>query len=404
MWRRRCARRRRDRRRGQRRQAGAELRPVRRGGARARRCSSASTSVAGGAAAGGDPVGLAGAAVRPDRRLRALRARAAHASACRAWARRALGALGAAYDEMRDALAGRNYVADYVQTLTHELKSPLSAIRGAAELLHEPTMPEADRAALRRQHRARDAAHPGAGRPHDGADRAGVAAARSSAPSRWRCARCSRSVVASAQAAGAPRGIASSCCAGDGSDASVDGDAFLLQRAVGNLLDNALDFSPDGGRIEVDARRCTCRAASRSACATTAPASPTTPTTRCSRSSIRSPGRTASARAPAWAWPSCSEIAELHHGRVTLRNADGRRRGGRAVAATGGCGCPVGPAGTFMASSPHERAPRTAAHLQAGHASGCCIGAALFLGVQALQSHGRARALLVRCGQRRASS
>ena len=59
--------------------------------------------------------------------------------------RRALGALGAAYDEMRDALAGRNYVADYVQTLTHEVKSPLSAIRGAAELLQE-TMPDADRA------------------------------------------------------------------------------------------------------------------------------------------------------------------------------------------------------------------------------------------------------------------
>jgi signal transduction histidine kinase len=52
--------------------------------------------------------------------------------------------LRAAYDEMRDALAGRNYVADYVQTLTHEVKSPLSAIRGAAELLQEP-MEEAQR-------------------------------------------------------------------------------------------------------------------------------------------------------------------------------------------------------------------------------------------------------------------
>ena len=59
--------------------------------------------------------------------------------------RRALGAFGAAYDEMRDALAGRNYVADYVQTMTHEVKGPLSAIRGAAELLQEP-MPDADRA------------------------------------------------------------------------------------------------------------------------------------------------------------------------------------------------------------------------------------------------------------------
>ncbi|MDP3134734.1 MAG: two-component system sensor histidine kinase CreC, partial [Burkholderiaceae bacterium] len=59
--------------------------------------------------------------------------------------RRALGAIGAAYDEMRDALAGRNYVADYVQTLTHEVKSPLSAIRGAAELLQEAGMPQAER-------------------------------------------------------------------------------------------------------------------------------------------------------------------------------------------------------------------------------------------------------------------
>ena len=33
--------------------------------------------------------------------------------------RRALGAFGAAYDEMRDALAGRNYVADYVHCLLY---------------------------------------------------------------------------------------------------------------------------------------------------------------------------------------------------------------------------------------------------------------------------------------------
>jgi two-component system sensor histidine kinase CreC len=49
--------------------------------------------------------------------------------------RHALDVFGAAYDEMRNALAGRNYVADYVQTLTHEIKSPLSSIRGAAPAL-----------------------------------------------------------------------------------------------------------------------------------------------------------------------------------------------------------------------------------------------------------------------------
>ncbi len=36
---------------------------------------------------------------------------------------------------MRTQLEGKAYVEHYVHTLTHELKSPLAAIRGAAELL-----------------------------------------------------------------------------------------------------------------------------------------------------------------------------------------------------------------------------------------------------------------------------
>ncbi len=47
-----------------------------------------------------------------------------------------------AFDEMREALEGKAYVEQYVQTLTHEIKSPLSAIRGAAELLEEPMTEE----------------------------------------------------------------------------------------------------------------------------------------------------------------------------------------------------------------------------------------------------------------------
>ncbi len=48
-----------------------------------------------------------------------------------------IGLLGQAFEEMRDALEGKKYVEQYVQTLTHEIKSPLSAIRGAAELLQD---------------------------------------------------------------------------------------------------------------------------------------------------------------------------------------------------------------------------------------------------------------------------
>ena len=48
-----------------------------------------------------------------------------------------IGAMGQAFEKMRIALEGREYIEQYVQTLTNELKSPLSAIRGAAELLGE---------------------------------------------------------------------------------------------------------------------------------------------------------------------------------------------------------------------------------------------------------------------------
>lgn len=52
--------------------------------------------------------------------------------------------LGKALRDMRETLEGRSYVENYTQTLTHELKSPLAAIRGSAELLNEE-MPLEDR-------------------------------------------------------------------------------------------------------------------------------------------------------------------------------------------------------------------------------------------------------------------
>jgi two-component system sensor histidine kinase CreC len=45
------------------------------------------------------------------------------------------GELGRALATMRDRLEGKQYVEHYVHALTHELKSPLAAIRGSAELV-----------------------------------------------------------------------------------------------------------------------------------------------------------------------------------------------------------------------------------------------------------------------------
>jgi two-component system sensor histidine kinase CreC len=53
-----------------------------------------------------------------------------------------IGDMGNAFAKMQQTLEGKEYVEQYVQKLTHEVKSPLSAIRGAAELLEETMQPE----------------------------------------------------------------------------------------------------------------------------------------------------------------------------------------------------------------------------------------------------------------------
>jgi two-component system, OmpR family, sensor histidine kinase CreC len=232
--------------------------------------------------------------------------------------RRALGTLGAAYDEMRDALVGRNYVADYVQTLTHELKSPLSAIRGAAELLKEHGMPAADRERFLANIERETA------RIQELVDRMMELAALESRRSLERTAPVALRAllderVASAGAAGAPRGITVALQAE--TDASVDGDALLLQRAVGNLLDNALDFSPAGGRIDVTL---TLRGSQAEiAVRDHGPGIPEYADRKVFEKffSLARPGT--GRRSTGLGLPFVREVATLHHGRVTLRNADG---------------------------------------------------------------------------------
>lgn len=57
--------------------------------------------------------------------------------------------LGAAVFQMAETLQGRaDMLRSYADHVTHELKSPLSVISGAAELLADPQLPPTDRAAL----------------------------------------------------------------------------------------------------------------------------------------------------------------------------------------------------------------------------------------------------------------
>jgi len=231
--------------------------------------------------------------------------------------RRAWGTLGAAYAEMRDALAGRNYVADYVQTLTHELKSPLSAIRGAAELLHEP-MADGDRQRFvgnieRETQRIQELV-----------DRMMELAALESRrslehPQPVALRALLDEIRASASAAGAPRRIQVLLLAGD--DALVLGDAFLLRRAVGNLLDNALDFSPAGGLITVGlqlhARRVEVVVQDKG------PGIPDYADDKVFEKFYSLARPHTQRKSTGLGLPFVKEIAALHDGRISLRNADG---------------------------------------------------------------------------------
>lgn len=161
--------------------------------------------------------------------------------------RRALGILGAAYGEMRDALAGRSYVEEFVQALTHEIKSPLSAIRGAAELLQEP-MPQARREQFLSN--IRDETR----RIQDLVDRllelSAIEKRRGLTEiQEVRLDELLREVTASLAPVADARGVRVTVHGAEGG--ALVGDRFLLHRAVTNLLQNAVDYSPAGGDVEV---------------------------------------------------------------------------------------------------------------------------------------------------------
>src|SRR5262249_25044115 len=61
-----------------------------------------------------------------------------------------LGELAKAMQAMRERLDGRTHLEQTVRALTHELKSPMTAIAGAAELLHDE-LPSADRQRFARE-------------------------------------------------------------------------------------------------------------------------------------------------------------------------------------------------------------------------------------------------------------
>jgi two-component system sensor histidine kinase CreC len=158
--------------------------------------------------------------------------------------------MGQAFKKMQEALEGKKYVEQYIQTLTHEIKSPLSAIRGAAELLEERMKPE---------RRARFLANINneANRIQDIVDRMLELSELETRETLQKKERTSLlSLVKAVSESKGPmlskKGL--SVRSSIPEDLSVRGDSFLLNQAIGNLIQNAIDFSPQNGQIDLIAR------------------------------------------------------------------------------------------------------------------------------------------------------
>jgi two-component system sensor histidine kinase CreC len=153
--------------------------------------------------------------------------------------------LARAFEAMRVTLEGKAHVERYTQALAHEFKSPLSSIRGAAELLGEEVPREERgrflgniRAETERMQRlverllelsSLEARH----------GRVTFAAVELAA--------LVREAVEAERARAGQRGIELAC----ETPAAVPARAekFLVLQALGNLLQNALEHTPAGGKV-----------------------------------------------------------------------------------------------------------------------------------------------------------
>ncbi|QXZ14982.1 two-component system sensor histidine kinase CreC [Pseudomonas sp. AO-1] len=159
--------------------------------------------------------------------------------------------LATAVEQMRTQLEGKAYVERYVHTLTHELKSPLAAIRGAAELLQDE-MPaiqrlrfvgNIDSESARMQQLIERLLNLAQVEQRQGLEErvAVPLAALIDELLRAQAARIEGRRLTVEQTI-APNLL-------------LIGEPFLLRQALGNLLDNALDFTPIAGLLRFSAER-----------------------------------------------------------------------------------------------------------------------------------------------------
>ncbi|PYS11510.1 MAG: two-component system sensor histidine kinase CreC, partial [Acidobacteria bacterium] len=167
-------------------------------------------------------------------------------------ARTELKTMGIAFEKMREALDGRAYVEQYVEALTHEIKSPISAIRGAAEIMEDSSITTEQR--IRFLSNIQSETHRIQGLV-DRMLKLTELEGRRELGSRVPVALAAivRTIRDGAAPALAKKGLRVDSDVAE--TITVAGDPLLLDLAVSNLVQNAIDFSPRNGRIAVTCKR-----------------------------------------------------------------------------------------------------------------------------------------------------
>ncbi|MET0412317.1 MAG: two-component system sensor histidine kinase CreC [Polyangiaceae bacterium] len=155
--------------------------------------------------------------------------------------------LAQALESMRTQLEGKAYVERYVQTLTHELKSPLAAIAGATELLQGEMKPEQRGRFLKNIETETT-------RLHSLSERLlHLAQVEQRRGLEERIPIALSEVVDELLNAQAP-GLHARRIQVDNRvarEASVVGERFLVRQALANLIDNAVDFMREDGVLRI---------------------------------------------------------------------------------------------------------------------------------------------------------
>jgi two-component system, OmpR family, sensor histidine kinase CreC len=159
--------------------------------------------------------------------------------------------LASALESMRAELEGKNYIENYVQTLTHELKSPLAGIRAAAEVLQSSMTEEQRRSFLnnidiesQRLQQLIDRLLNLAKIEHQQSLHQPVVVNMASLIA---------AVVKRYELRMQQKNIQLDINCDQ--TLEVIGETFLLEQAISNLFDNALDFTPNKGAIKAELGR-----------------------------------------------------------------------------------------------------------------------------------------------------